>query len=229
MESCLNSNKDDHLYRIIKFHHVVEILKGQLHFSNPSVWDDPYEARVRHPEQHAMFAQCWSRKSMSDAMWRIYSPDHLGVRIRTTRTKLKKTIKSFAKSNENLKFRVADVEYKKTSTVVERTEAVVEALRTAFDISKFADLLFVKRSAFSHEEEVRAVMYCPNPTNTFKNTSIKIPVNGFDLIESIFLDPRAPQELIEALKFYLSEKMDFPINRIYKSSLYTLDNAFEIE
>lgn len=39
------------------------------------------------------FGQCWTLKSASDAMWRIYSHDKQGIRIRTT---IRKLIQSLA-------------------------------------------------------------------------------------------------------------------------------------
>ena len=79
-----------YLYRIMDFHRVVQMFEGEkFHFSHPSTWDDPYEKFIKHHLSHALFAQCWSRAYSSDAMWRIYSPHGLGVRISTTEEKLR--------------------------------------------------------------------------------------------------------------------------------------------
>ena len=75
-----------------------------------------------------MFAQCWGKKSMSDAMWRIYSPDHLGVRIKTTRAKLELVLKNFVKKNEGFKLRLKDVTYEKTPAVRKKTSEIVACL-----------------------------------------------------------------------------------------------------
>lgn len=73
------------LYRIMDFHRIVQIFeRRELYFAHPSTWDDPYEKFIKHPQSHALFAQCWTRASSSDAMWRIYSPNGLGVRISTS-------------------------------------------------------------------------------------------------------------------------------------------------
>lgn len=76
-------SENKYLYRIMRFDHAVQVLKGALYFSHPSQWEDPYETHVKHSYDHAIFAQCWTTASMSDAMWRIYSPNFLGVRLRT--------------------------------------------------------------------------------------------------------------------------------------------------
>ena len=81
---------DRYLYRIIRFERFVPMLRdNEWHFAHPSVWEDPFEVRVTNALSNAVFAQCWCRDGVSDAMWRIYSPDRLSVRIRTTEQKLK--------------------------------------------------------------------------------------------------------------------------------------------
>jgi len=209
-----------YLYRIVKFEHVVEILNGSLHFSHPSKWDDPYETRVKNSRDYAMFAQCWTRKAISDAMWRIYSPDHLGVRIRTTREKLTFAMKDFARRNKGYKLRLANVQYDTTVKVREKTLELAKSLEDTLKPQFAADLLFHKRNAFSHEREVRAVIFCPTIDPDAKKDGIKIDIDGHELIESIFFDPRAADVLVEALKNYLKNVMDFS-GDMRKSSLYS--------
>lgn len=105
------------LYRIMDFTKVVQIFESEtLYFANPSVWDDPYEQMLKHPMDHAIFAQCWGRLSISDAMWRIYSRNGMGVRIATTPTKLRATIKESTKIR-GLKYRLKPVQYKSKLTL----------------------------------------------------------------------------------------------------------------
>jgi hypothetical protein len=208
------------LYRIVKFHHAVEILTGTLHFSHPSKWDDPYEMRVKDSRNYALFAQCWGKKSMSDAMWRVYSPDHLGVRIKTSRTKLESAMQAFTRANHGYLRRLKDVEYSTTKTVAKRTEGIVCELNERWNPSAAADLLFHKRSAFEHEAEVRAVIFCPARDETRIDSGLKVEINGHDFVESILFDPRAPDTLVDALKYYLKSKLGYD-GHIGKSKLYT--------
>ncbi|MTV37372.1 DUF2971 domain-containing protein [Duganella radicis] len=206
----MKESKSGSLYRIVRFHHAVEILNGSLHFSHPSKWDDPYETRVKHSRGYAMFAQCWGKKSMSDAMWRIYSPDHLGVRIKTTRDKLKSVLTNFVRENKGHKRRLADVKYEKTPAVRKKTREIVEGLNAGWQPTLAADLLFHKREAFDHEQEVRALLYCPDIDKSQKDVGLKVPVDGHHLIDSIYLDPRAPEPLAEALSNYFKGVLNRP-------------------
>lgn len=216
------------LYRIVRFHHAVEILNGSLHFSHPSKWDDPYETRVKHSRDYAMFAQCWGKKSMSDAMWRIYSPDHLGVRIKTTRTKLTDVMKDFVRQNKGYKLRLADVVYEKTPAVRKKTREIVAALNEGWQPKLAADLLFHKREAFDHEKEVRALLFCPTIDQSQKDIGLKVQVDGHRLIESIYLDPRAPEPLADALTHYFKEVLKFE-GEVQKSELYAKPKALIVE
>lgn len=221
----MTESQRKNLYRIVKFHHAVDILNGTLHFSHPSKWDDPYETRVKHSREYMMFAQCWGKKSMSDAMWRIYSPDHLGVRIKTTREKLDGVLKTFVKKNKGFKRRLKDVTYEKTPAVRKKTGEIVAALNEGWNSSLAADLLFHKREAFSHEEEVRALIFCPTISEMQKNLGLKVDVDGQNFIESIYLDPRAPRPLVEALTNYLKGNLKFS-GPVKISELYTNPDKF---
>ncbi len=78
------------LYRITGYERLVETLRtDDWYFAHPSTWEDPYEVRIHNSLSPLLFAQCWCRRGVSDAMWRIYSPNNLGVRIRTQADRLK--------------------------------------------------------------------------------------------------------------------------------------------
>lgn len=215
------------LYRIVKFHDAISILNGTLYFSHPSKWDDPYETRVRHAHDHSMFAQCWSTKSMSDAMWRVYSPDHLGVRLKTTSSKLDAAMETYTSKHAGRRKRIAKVNYSPTRVVTEKTEEIVSKLATRWDARIAADLLYHKRTAFNHESEVRAVIYCPSDVKSRVDSGLKIAVDGHDLINSILFDPRAPRVLIEALKHYLQDVIKYK-GWLAQSKLYTREREYVV-
>jgi hypothetical protein len=84
-----------HLFRIMSFRHVIDMFEAKsLHMSMPWSWDDPYEKLVDYSRQERVFAQCWSKRETSDAMWRIYSPDRMGLCVRTTRARLTQVLQS---------------------------------------------------------------------------------------------------------------------------------------
>ncbi|WPH22339.1 DUF2971 domain-containing protein [Variovorax paradoxus] len=214
----METSTKENLYRILPFDRAVEILKGSLYFSHPSTWDDPFETIVDHDKAHAMFAQCWCMNGVSDAMWRIYSPTTLGVRIRTTRKKLDAAMKSGLKPG--YKKRIRKVEYETTAAVKTRAEQIAKELNLAFDPKKAADLFYMKRSAFEHEQEVRALLYCEDAPADQPKKGWAIQVNGHELVESIVLDPRVPDHFSAAMRMYLKSKIGFK-GPVQKSVLYT--------
>lgn len=214
-----------YLYRIVRFDHAVQILKGKLYFSHPSQWEDPYETHIEHDYDHAIFAQCWTTASMSDAMWRIYSPNFLGVRLRTKAGALVQVMRDYTSKNKGFKRRLEKVSYlgqPKYHIATNKIKACIA--NSGLDgPSLGADLLCVKRSAFKHENEVRAIIYDPHAKRE-KGGALKgilVDANGMELIESILLDPRAPDEICHAMRHYLKEVLGFP-GEVRKSKLYTL-------
>lgn len=206
------------LYRILPFDRAVEILKGSLYFSHPSTWEDPFETIVDHDKAHAMFAQCWCKNGVSDAMWRIYSPNSLSVRIRTTREKLDVAMKGGM--SPRYKKRIREVEYATTSAVKAKAERIARQLAENPNLANAADLFYIKRSAFKHEQEVRALLYCEDAPADLPKKGWSIDVDGLDLVDSILLDPRVPEHFGAAMKSYLRHTIGFK-GLVRKSVLYT--------
>ena len=214
-----------YLYRIMRFDHAVQVLKGALYFSHPSQWEDPYETLVKHSYDHAIFAQCWTTASMSDAMWRIYSPNFLGVRLRTSVGKLTQVMQGYTAKNKGFKRRLERVKYLAQSGYKKET-AAIEALMADEDFcspSLGADLLCIKRSAFQHENEFRAILFNSDFERKENGTQkgIVVDIDGVDLIDSILFDPRAPDELCHAMRHYLQDVLGFS-GDVRISKLYTV-------
>ncbi|MGM8936155.1 DUF2971 domain-containing protein [Pseudomonas neustonica] len=221
-------NGNGRLYRIMSFHHVVQLLEQrELFFAHPSTWEDPYETRLIHQQSHKVYSQCWCSIGASDAMWRIYSPNHLGVRISTSTKKLRQALDR-AKRSQDFEYRVGDVSYLKQFALNQKTKIVHEELASSFSLEKAIDLLYLKRVAFDHEAEYRAVIMCPNARPEDVVSGYKVKVNPNTLIDSILIDPRAPNELAEALIYYLKEKVGFK-KRVERSVLYKTPRALVVE
>lgn len=214
------------LYRIMDFHRAVQIFESkELYFAHPSTWDDPYEKFIKHPRSHALFAQCWTHAYSSDAMWRIYSPHGLGVRLSVHQDKLVAAGREFAKSHD-YKWRGRDVEYFKLAEFKEKARELGADLKAKFDVQRAADALYMKRDAFKHEDEWRALLYCPDAKKPVKGIAVK--VEPHELIRSVLLDPRAPQELIDAFRLYFKRKLGFK-GEVKRSGLYASPTPIEIE
>lgn len=152
------SNKS-YLYRIMPLRHVVDLFeRRELHFASPNTWDDPYERILQHKGSDWVFAQCWCTRAVSDAMWRIYSPDRTAVRIRSTRDKLV-AAGARIKATSHATFRVDEMVYKSSRRVDAELEAIANELKSKFSMRRAIDALFFKRDAFDYEAEVRAVAF----------------------------------------------------------------------
>lgn len=221
-----NSSKP--LYRIMDFSRVVQIFeKNELYFAKPNTWDDPYEQRLKHSKDHALFAQCWCQLGISDAMWRIYSQNGMGVRISTTVGKLTAVLKSACREKE-YRYRVREVTYRSQKSLNFQTAKIVSELRESFDIRRAADILYMKRDAFSHESEWRATLLALSEDRASEKKGLTIPVDPHAFIDRILLDPRAPDELVSAFQFYFKNKLKFK-GLVQRSVLYKAPKCFEID
>lgn len=219
-----NVQSSGNLYRIVSFDRAAEIITSKkLYFASPSTWDDPYERALKNSAAHAIFAQCWCRKAVSDAMWRIYSPHGLGVRIATTRPRLRQAI-SRARESRNLSFAILDVEYLKQEELTKRLERIRQDFDREFSPPLAMEPLFLKRLAFDHERETRATILDEDCLQGEPKKGVSIPVEPFELLTSIWIDPRAPDEMVKAYKFYLKEKLGFP-GKVERSGLYAVPDT----
>lgn len=95
-----------YIYRTIPLSRLFELFQDQENtLVKPSLWEDTFENFVLKTKlknelnevielniHDRMYGQCWTQEKSSDAMWRIYSPDKRGVRIRTTIAELLESI-----------------------------------------------------------------------------------------------------------------------------------------
>lgn len=211
------------LYRIMPLRHVVDLFESrELYFASPELWDDPYETVLQHKGSGFAFAQCWCTRAVSDAMWRIYSPDRTAVRIRSTRAKLL-TVGARIKATSNATFRIDEVNYQPARVVDAGLEAIAEELKRKFSMSRAIDALFLKRDAFDYEAEVRAIAFLQPKKEGLKQQSLRVRINPHDLVDSILFDPRADATYVRMATYFLRKSLRFegPISR---SALYRASN-----
>jgi hypothetical protein len=213
------------LYRIVSFDRAVQLLKtNELYFAHPSSWDDPYEKGLIHQDAQRLFAQCWCRKAVSDAMWRIYSTNSLGVRIGTTHTQLEAAL-SQAKASQGISFKIQKVKYVYQEELDFELQRIEKSLKSRHSVSTAMSQLFLKRRAFSHESETRAVIYASSVGDEERKAFV-VKVDARNLINSIWIDPRAPQEYVDAFTSYLKKELKFK-GVVKKSSLYAARSPLE--
>lgn len=221
------TTSSNYLYRIIRFERLVQMLKtDEWHFAHPSTWDDPYEIRTVNPLSSSLFAQCWCRKGVSDAMWRIYSPDKLGVRIRTTAVALNEAL-TLACLEKNLGHRMNRVSYVTEKKYAEKIATVNAGLAKRVTFTRASQHLFLKRVAFEHEAETRVVVFDMDQPLESRAKSIKVTLPTRKLVDSVLVDPRAPDEYVDMYRTYLAQTLRFT-GKVEKSSLYRSSEMREV-
>lgn len=211
--------EENYLFRIMPLRYVVDLFESrELHFTSPRSWDDPYERFLNHRGSQHVFAQCWCKRSVSDAMWRIYSSDFSSLRISTTREKLMQ-VGARIKATSVAKYKLQDVEYRKENDLHLALEKIAEELHEKFSMEKAMEALFIKRDAFDFESEVRAIAFLQPSRNEIASTALRVGVDPHNFVESITFDPRADPAYIKVVTFFLRKSINFT-GKIFQSSLY---------
>lgn len=180
------------LYRTVGIERLLQLItEKNLTLLEPGKWEDPYEKALQNlataadpSERPGVFGLCWTTKARSDAFWRIYSPNKLGVRISTTVGRLRAALAETAlrKSNPDTLFLGTVTYLPETSSsrnlfdfgksplglrasdfqrgIVTIADAIEDmsahrATPAAMSPRNIAKALFMKRMAFDHEQEVR--------------------------------------------------------------------------
>lgn len=215
----MDEESNEQLFRIIGFDRLVQIFESRkLHFSHPSKWDDPYEQSVEHPAMNSAFAQCWCLQGVSDAMWRIYSPDRLGVRIETTWDLLREQLSNSLK-DAGFRKKIDRVRYVTEDGLKERLIEIKSLMGGKDKPTHALTSLFLKRKPFEHESEFRAVIYDERGGRGSIEKGLQVSVDPHELILTVLVDPRAPHEFVEAYKHYITNVLGFT-GIVKQSGLY---------
>ncbi len=193
------------IYRIENVERVVEILKTNLlTLVSTAKWEDPFEnfllsAKMKVGGQiftfadHARFyGSCWTRKGSSDAMWRIYSPDKQAVRLRTSIPKLAQSLWKACGDRAQRSAFIGRVRYFSQKALIAKAKSGEFHPNIADSSFPGVRSLLMKRTAFSHEREIR-LLYLDRASRA-SDGLFKFAVDPNDLIESILVDPRASSE-----------------------------------
>jgi hypothetical protein len=241
LQNILNIKVDDldkYVYRIISIDRLVELFSTHKNvLVAPSLWDDPYEnfilkSKIRKSSgkvvdykfHNNFYGQCWSFHKASDAMWRIYSPDSKGVRIRTTIRKLITSLYKETTCSNYFTSYIGKVEYLKESELKEFSNSLFYDDRIENE-NLFRSLL-VKRKAFKHEGEIRLLYFdlideIEGRTNSSDKTGLfSYTVDPHILIDQFMLDPRLDAFETAHLKGKLKELTGFE-GAIKRSLLYS--------
>jgi hypothetical protein len=145
-----------------------------------------------------MFGQCWTTSKASDAMWRIYSHDKKGVRIRTTVNKLLGSLFMANIDTRMVESCIGKVVYKSDKKLV----ASAKKAFTKDGKMTFGNLfrsLLIKRKAFEHEKEIRLI-HLDWGYELPKNDIYSYEIDPHDLISQVMIDPRVTTLILKKSK-----------------------------
>ena len=181
-------------------------------------------------------ANCWFMGDESVAMWKLYSSEKTGVAIKTTFGKL---YNSFSDKNlkfSEIKYTSSPNDYLKTlnGTFCEdgnlwaniQTHSITEKI-----IKKAINPYFIKRNCFENEKELRILKQKDYKYFLTNQTDLKdvwpevygeyIPVDVNELIEEIYVSPKAQDWFVYQLKSLLNQYGFFNLtSKVKKSELY---------
>lgn len=191
---------DQHVYRIMREDYVISLfVNGENVLSQVHNWKDKFEnfqlkvggvlngERFEFGFKDDFVGQCWTRESLSEAMWGIYAndPKIRYARIRSTPRKLLSALVAAHQMMPQETCFIGKVDYKR--------EAEIQALATGggrLDLSapQFAQNLLLKRHAFQHESEVR-LLYFGEAKNYDAKGLYRYAVDPHAMITQIMADP----------------------------------------
>lgn len=222
--------QDAYVYRIIEPMRLYELFeKNEGVLVHPSSWDDPYEnfilrskvldksGKVTIYSYHEnMYGQCWTLNANSDAMWRIYSPDSRGIRIRTTVKKLLYSLYHGGVNRPDMFCVVGKVSYLRDKALRQFANSIYKNGSLEKD-SLFRSLL-VKRTAFRHEKEIRLLYF--DDQRQADGRFLRYKLNAHNLIDQVMIDPRVSYAEFRKLKEEIQCRTEFK-GLILRSRLYS--------
>lgn len=243
-----HADLDQSIYRIYALDRFKSLLAAkQDAVVNPTKWDDPFEnfflerTEVMDGTTGATiplrnlstdwYGQCWSLNADTDAMWRIYSPNpglKSGVKVRSTIRKLFNNLKAAGSKVPYLQFFVGRVRYLDEADITSLMGTLTFAdVMMGGQGNRFAELLCIKRTAFSHEAEVRLLFRDIDPKRGLSG-GFQFHLDANLVFEDVVLDPRLEDIHAAGLKAQLkSAGCNLPISRspLYQSPRYLIPAA----
>lgn len=224
---------DSPIYRVYKIDYLIEnFRKKQDVLVRPNEWDDPFEnfllsCKIKYQVHFTLdpstlkndfYGQCWTLNGAeSDALWRIYSPDKYGVRVKTTVAKLFDAFFDKKDPQADISYFMGKVEYKDINTIIDLLSSNPIRSNELFDQGgrTLINFLLLKRPEFDYENEVRIILHKKIGTDYYKYS-----IDPNNLYDEILFDPRFAESEFQKFK---SDLVSFGFNKpIHKSKLYSV-------
>ncbi len=255
---------DRMLYKYISFSRFIEVIElERLYLTNITLWADPYESypvirnfvgrsagkslqmmgtdfisMLQSSRLQSLYAQSWTcDNEESDAMWRIYSQDGLGVRLTVNLSDILPRIKEavLKKFGEEININHYKVKYREKFDV--KNCVTADGKGTVFTDKAICEF---KRLAFEHEKEYRISCSLPiskifaredshdsaklaKELNNIETPPIIYYHTPLSIVKEVLLDPRAAKSHEETfLKYCQKRNLGQQKTVFKKSDLYSL-------
>ncbi|PCJ82774.1 MAG: hypothetical protein COA57_13090 [Flavobacteriales bacterium] len=226
------------IYRYIPFDYLLHLLRTHYLWVGPTkLWDDTYENFLTKAKFQwdstpisylgflpGFYGQCWTLQKETDALWRIYSHDKKGVRIKSRINKvLGASINEANLKPLSTRIRIiGQIKYLSKNQIKKWIEKQNEKI---INDKTLVESLFIKRKEFVHEKEVRLIIHKnideEEESKGIEHNHIKLAIEPNELIEEITFDPRLRNEDFKTYK-QVVQKMNYT-NKITKSKLYEFE------
>jgi len=219
------------LYRTIPLKRLYELFDNRENvLVRPKLWDDPFEnIALTSPVEiggetgtfgfhEDYYGQCWTTQSISDAIWRIYSSDKKGVRIRSTVGKvLGQLASTYSADLARIRCFIGKVRY---LTDKQLTAFAQNHFANGLDTGGqlIAESLLVKRKAFKHEGEVRLI-YAATDGTAPQDDLFRYDIDAHNLIDQIMLNPMLKTKKANVMKAEINHRTGFK-GELLHSQLY---------
>ena len=203
----------------------------QLTLRRPRLWQDPFEdflskttivrddSTIGFDLTKDYFGQCWTKREECDGLWRNYAGQDLAeaVRIETTAADLLAALWNRKGKYASLWTFVGTVEYLDDATLKDRLMGCLEYGHplSSSDGRGVASTLLIKRTEFSYEHEVRALVSDPSEAADLKSVTIDLAT----FIKSVRFAPNMSTLAQDALTQHLLT-CGVPKHLVSRSSLY---------
>jgi hypothetical protein len=193
-------NLDVPIFRVFSVERLIQVFdEKKITLVKPEKWDDPFEnlvfqgtaigndgIRIHFDNiRKSFYGQCWTLNTdESDALWRIYSSDKKGVRVKST---IQKLFDTFFNPNDNwalISYFIGRVAYDTAANLKAHLENPAVLHDYIFDTSARGQVMTLlwKRTEFQHEEEVRIIT-----EQTIHTTILLMPSINSMPIRAIYL------------------------------------------
>jgi hypothetical protein len=235
-----NIDPNTPVYRVYPIDRVLELFTQRKNtLVKPNLWDDPFEnivfqqtALLQNGQRvyfsnirERYYGQCWTLSTdETDALWRIYSPDKKGVRVKTTFGKLWDSYYNPNYQWASIAFFIGKIQYETVNEIKTFLENP-DNLEMIFDTSGAGSIqtLLIKRMEFQHENEIRLVYAANNETDDLTKKIYQYDIDPIDLIDELLFDPRFDD--VDDFVSRQAEINAFGFTKtINKSTMYQLPN-----